>query len=245
MGEHWPCPQAKQLLAGRKQCWAGATRIHLHCSPSLPPNCRAGAKPRASSSLPTATAPTLAQPPSSANPAACQHLQQCTHRQAAACSPCRLGSASARTPLPPVARPAPLQPPPAAQQGGAMSKAKAVTATIRLVIPAGQAKPSPPVGPALGQAGLKIMDFCKDFNAKTADFKVGGGAASGWGAGGGGAAGRECMRCLCRRGRALALRRRRSLTCTSLPRSLPSFCRTRCPCPWSSPRTRTKPSSGS
>lgn len=52
-----------------------------------------------------------------------------------------------------------------------MSKAKAVTATIRLVIPAGQAKPSPPVGPALGQAGLKIMDFCKDFNAKTADYK--------------------------------------------------------------------------
>lgn len=35
----------------------------------------------------------------------------------------------------------------------------------------GQAKPAPPVGPALGQAGLKIMDFCKDFNAKTADFK--------------------------------------------------------------------------
>lgn len=53
-----------------------------------------------------------------------------------------------------------------------MSKAKAVAATIRLVIPAGQAKPSPPVGPALGQAGLKIMDFCKDFNAKTADYKV-------------------------------------------------------------------------
>lgn len=51
------------------------------------------------------------------------------------------------------------------------SKAKAVTATIRLVIPAGQAKPSPPVGPALGQAGLKIMDFCKDFNAKTAEYK--------------------------------------------------------------------------
>ena len=55
-----------------------------------------------------------------------------------------------------------------------MSKAaagKAVAATIRLVIPAGQAKPSPPVGPALGQAGLKIMDFCKDFNAKTAHIK--------------------------------------------------------------------------
>lgn len=51
-------------------------------------------------------------------------------------------------------------------------QAKAVTATIRLVIPAGQAKPSPPVGPALGQAGLKIMDFCKDFNAKTAEYKV-------------------------------------------------------------------------
>jgi len=53
-----------------------------------------------------------------------------------------------------------------------MSKAtKAVASKIRLVIEAGQAKPAPPVGPALGQAGLKIMDFCKDFNAKTADFK--------------------------------------------------------------------------
>jgi ribosomal protein L11 len=49
---------------------------------------------------------------------------------------------------------------------------KAVASTIKLVINAGQAKPSPPVGPALGQAGLKIMDFCKDFNAKTADIKV-------------------------------------------------------------------------
>lgn len=53
-----------------------------------------------------------------------------------------------------------------------MSKLKAVKSTIRLVINAGQAKPSPPVGPALGQAGLKIMDFCKDFNGKTADIKV-------------------------------------------------------------------------
>ena len=52
------------------------------------------------------------------------------------------------------------------------SKAKAVTATIKLVINAGQAKPAPPVGPALGQAGLNIMSFCKDFNAKTADKKV-------------------------------------------------------------------------
>ena len=49
---------------------------------------------------------------------------------------------------------------------------KTVASVIRLVINAGQAKPSPPVGPALGQAGLKIMDFCKDFNAKTAEIKV-------------------------------------------------------------------------
>ena len=44
---------------------------------------------------------------------------------------------------------------------------------IRLLINAGQAKPAPPVGPALGQAGVNIMSFCKDFNAKTADMKVG------------------------------------------------------------------------
>ena len=54
-----------------------------------------------------------------------------------------------------------------------MSKPKVVASTIRLVIKAGLAKPAPPVGPALGQAGLKIMDFCKDFNAKTAGIKVG------------------------------------------------------------------------
>ena len=47
-----------------------------------------------------------------------------------------------------------------------------MTSTIKLVIKAGQAKPAPPVGPALGQAGLNIMNFCKDFNAKTADIKV-------------------------------------------------------------------------
>jgi len=46
--------------------------------------------------------------------------------------------------------------------------AKEVAVRIRLLIPAGQAKPSPPVGPALGQAGLNIMAFCKEFNAKTA-----------------------------------------------------------------------------
>jgi ribosomal protein L11 len=53
-----------------------------------------------------------------------------------------------------------------------MSKPKVVTSVIRLVINAGQAKPAPPVGPALGQAGLNIMSFCKDFNARTAEMKV-------------------------------------------------------------------------
>lgn len=43
---------------------------------------------------------------------------------------------------------------------------------IKLVIKAGQAKPGPPVGAALGQAGLKIMDFVKDFNAATAGLKA-------------------------------------------------------------------------
>jgi large subunit ribosomal protein L11 len=45
--------------------------------------------------------------------------------------------------------------------------AKKITAYIKLEVPAGQAKPSPPVGPALGQHGLNIMEFCKAFNAKT------------------------------------------------------------------------------
>ena len=45
--------------------------------------------------------------------------------------------------------------------------AKKVTALIKLQIPAGKATPAPPVGPALGQHGLNIMDFCKSFNAKT------------------------------------------------------------------------------
>ena len=44
---------------------------------------------------------------------------------------------------------------------------KKITAFIKLQIPAGKANPSPPVGPALGQHGLNIMDFCKAFNAKT------------------------------------------------------------------------------
>ena len=49
--------------------------------------------------------------------------------------------------------------------------AKKVTGFIKLQIPAGQANPSPPVGPALGQRGVNIMEFCKAFNAKTQDQK--------------------------------------------------------------------------
>ncbi len=47
--------------------------------------------------------------------------------------------------------------------------AKKVTGMIKLQIPAGKATPAPPVGPALGQHGVNIMQFCKEFNAKTAD----------------------------------------------------------------------------
>jgi len=50
--------------------------------------------------------------------------------------------------------------------------AKKVAGFIKLQIPAGQANPSPPVGPALGQHGVNIMEFCKAFNAKTQD-KIG------------------------------------------------------------------------
>ncbi len=45
---------------------------------------------------------------------------------------------------------------------------KKVVGSIKLQIPAGKATPAPPVGPALGQAGVNIMDFCKQFNARTA-----------------------------------------------------------------------------
>ena len=45
--------------------------------------------------------------------------------------------------------------------------AKKITGYIKLQVPAGQANPSPPIGPALGQAGLNIMEFCKAFNAHT------------------------------------------------------------------------------
>lgn len=47
--------------------------------------------------------------------------------------------------------------------------AKKVVAKIKLQIQAGKANPSPPIGPALGQHGVNIMDFCKQYNAKTAD----------------------------------------------------------------------------
>jgi len=47
--------------------------------------------------------------------------------------------------------------------------AKKVIGSIKLQIPAGQASPAPPVGPALGQAGVNIMDFCKAFNSRTQD----------------------------------------------------------------------------
>ena len=51
--------------------------------------------------------------------------------------------------------------------------AKQVEAYIKLQVPAGQANPSPPVGPALGQHGVNIMDFCKAFNAETQSMEQG------------------------------------------------------------------------
>lgn len=51
--------------------------------------------------------------------------------------------------------------------------AKKVVGFIKLEIPAGQANPSPPVGPALGQKGLNIMEFCKAFNAETQNMDAG------------------------------------------------------------------------
>ena len=51
--------------------------------------------------------------------------------------------------------------------------AKKVGSTIRLQVPAGAANPSPPIGPALGQAGLNIMEFCKAFNAETQNLEQG------------------------------------------------------------------------
>ena len=51
--------------------------------------------------------------------------------------------------------------------------AKKIETFIKLQVPAGKANPSPPVGPALGQHGLNIMDFCKAFNAKTQELDAG------------------------------------------------------------------------
>ena len=47
--------------------------------------------------------------------------------------------------------------------------AKKIAGYVKLQVPAGQANPSPPIGPALGQAGLNIMEFCKQFNGRTQD----------------------------------------------------------------------------
>ncbi len=51
--------------------------------------------------------------------------------------------------------------------------AKKLVGSMKLQVPAGKANPSPPVGPALGQRGINIMEFCKAFNAKTADLEPG------------------------------------------------------------------------
>ena len=51
--------------------------------------------------------------------------------------------------------------------------AKKITGYLKLQVPAGSATPSPPIGPALGQRGLHIMEFCKAFNAKTAEQEKG------------------------------------------------------------------------
>ena len=51
--------------------------------------------------------------------------------------------------------------------------AKKIVGYVKLQVPAGSANPSPPIGPALGQRGLNIMEFCKSFNAKTQDQEKG------------------------------------------------------------------------
>ncbi len=51
--------------------------------------------------------------------------------------------------------------------------AKKIVGLIKLQVPAGKANPSPPIGPALGQRGLNIMEFCKAFNAQTQNLEVG------------------------------------------------------------------------
>ncbi|MEM1345266.1 MAG: 50S ribosomal protein L11 [Pseudomonadota bacterium] len=51
--------------------------------------------------------------------------------------------------------------------------AKKVVGSLKLQVPAGKANPSPPIGPALGQRGINIMGFCKEFNAKTQEMEPG------------------------------------------------------------------------
>jgi large subunit ribosomal protein L11 len=51
--------------------------------------------------------------------------------------------------------------------------AKKITGYIKLQVPAGKANPSPPIGPALGQRGVNIMEFCKSFNAATTELETG------------------------------------------------------------------------
>ena len=51
--------------------------------------------------------------------------------------------------------------------------AKKVAGTLKLQVPAGKANPSPPIGPALGQRGINIMEFCKAFNARSQDMEPG------------------------------------------------------------------------
>ena len=51
--------------------------------------------------------------------------------------------------------------------------AKKVAGTLKLQVPAGKANPSPPIGPALGQRGINIMEFCKAFNARSQDIEPG------------------------------------------------------------------------
>jgi large subunit ribosomal protein L11 len=51
--------------------------------------------------------------------------------------------------------------------------AKKITGYVKLQVPAGKANPAPPIGPALGQAGLNIMEFCKQFNAQTQGLEAG------------------------------------------------------------------------
>ena len=57
--------------------------------------------------------------------------------------------------------------------------AKKIVGFVKLQVPAGKANPSPPIGPALGQRGLNIMEFCKAFNAQTQSYRAGAADAGG------------------------------------------------------------------